>query len=79
MTYPFEQQVHIDGQFSSETICIKFYSGITTFVGPNGSGKSQILRRLKESFGSEVLGRKVRLLTAGGFRGLKTFVQIMMV
>lgn len=73
MTYPFEQQVHIDGQFSSETISIKFYSGITTFVGPNGSGKSQILRRLKESFGSVVLGRKVRFLTAGRLSRVEDF------
>ncbi|MFK4333458.1 ABC-type transporter Mla maintaining outer membrane lipid asymmetry ATPase subunit MlaF [Bacillus sp. RC240] len=73
MTYPFEQQVHIDGQFSSETFSIKFYGGITTFVGPNGSGKSQVLRRLKESFGDEVWGRKVRLLTAGRLSRVEDF------
>ena len=73
MTYPFEQQVHIDGQFSSEVFSIKFYGGITTFVGPNGSGKSQVLRRLKDSFGVAFSDRKVRLLTAGRLSKVEDF------
>lgn len=73
VTYPFEQQVHIDGQFSSEPFSIKFYGGITTFVGPNGSGKSQVLRRLKGSFGAGFSNRKVRLLTAGRLSKVEDF------
>ncbi|MED3089249.1 ATP-dependent nuclease [Bacillus toyonensis] len=73
MTYPFDKQIHIDGQFSSETFSIKFYDGITTFVGPNGSGKSQVLRRLKDNFGVGFLDRKVRLLTAGRLSRVEDF------
>ena len=73
MTYPFERQLQIEGQFSSEKFSIKFYSGITAFVGPNGSGKSQVLRTLKESFGEGFSGRKVRLLTAGRLSNVEAF------
>lgn len=73
VTYPFERQIHIDGQFSSESFNINFYGGITTFLGPNGSGKSQVLRILKDTFGYEFLGRKVRLLTAGRLSKIEEF------
>ncbi|HDX9703836.1 TPA: AAA family ATPase [Bacillus thuringiensis] len=65
MTYPFQQQVYIPNQFSSEQFNINFYGGITTFLGPNGSGKSQVLRMLKDSFVGNLQGRKIRLITAG--------------
>ncbi|MES9699872.1 MULTISPECIES: ATP-dependent nuclease [Bacillus] len=73
MTYPFEQQIHIDGQFSSEIFSIKFYGGITTFLGPNGSGKSQVLRRLKEMLGNAYLNRKIRLVTAGRLSRIENY------
>lgn len=65
ITYPFHKEIQIPNQFSSEMFSINFYGGVTTFLGPNGSGKSQVLRYLKEEFGSEYFNRKVRLVTAG--------------
>lgn len=75
MTFPFQTDISIPGQFESQPFTIKFYGGITTLLGPNGSGKSQVLRQLKDILRGITPNphRRVRLLTAGRLSQIENY------
>lgn len=73
MTFPVKLTANVsshNGDFSRSLVLNK---GLTVLLGPNGSGKTHILRGLKNSFGANVIGKKVRFLSAGRMGMLEQF------
>lgn len=73
MTFPVQLTANINSHNGNFNRLISINKGLTVILGPNGSGKTHLLRGLKNSFGANVSGKKVRFLSAGRMGMLEQF------
>ncbi|MGZ9711316.1 ATP-dependent nuclease [Glaciimonas sp. GNP009] len=73
MTFPIQLTAQISSHNGEIARTLTLHKGLTVLLGPNGSGKTHLLRGLKKSFGSHLIGKKVRFLSAGRMGMLEQF------